>query len=71
MSLRVEYLESCSIPERLFTCIEHAPTGRKLGVFLQPTDLGEGEVDTSNLLVVDNIIDPDFDDEEEDMEEHE
>jgi hypothetical protein len=49
---RVEFLEGSNVPENLYTCVQHAPTERKCGVYRQPGDLGEGEFDLSDLVVV-------------------
>lgn len=54
-SSRVEYLLESGLPEESWTTIKHSQVRKVKGMFLQPTDLGEGEFDTSELKIVDQL----------------
>jgi len=52
---RVEYLLESGLPIEKWTVKEHSSVTKVKGIFLQPGDLGEGEVDTSSLIIVNKV----------------
>jgi hypothetical protein len=52
---RVEFLVESGIPEEQWTTVKNSQVRKKKAFFLQPNDLGEGEVDSSNLVIVNHL----------------
>lgn len=52
---RVAFLLDSGTDPATWTLVEHSQVRRKQAFFVQPPDLGEGEVDSSTLMIVDRI----------------
>lgn len=52
---RVEFLLDSGIPPENWTTVKHSQVRKKQAFFVQPSDLGEGEVDSSTLMIVDRV----------------
>lgn len=52
---RVEYLLTTNTNPDTWTLTKYSTVTKKLGIFIQPNDMGEHEFDSSTLLIVDKL----------------